>query len=575
MSVLKGTTKSDTMVGTGKDDMIFGESGKDTISGGAGSDMIFGGGGNDKLAGETGDDTIFGGSNSGGKVDMDKLVISENVTAKVTFLGESAGFQNALGAYKIAADGTISGVDILFANASLKGSGGDLVSGQSAVKLDMAAGDRLGFFVVPNGFAQKNMAKLLADEGGSFKFVNKDGSPGNVNGGGEMYLVHVSPKGTETMITSEYGKSVFHSINGAAGGLNADKFVHVTGEVDVASGSIKIGFEDLWSGGDKDFDDSVFRVDIGVTNAALLARPSNGVSKSTDDDVIVGGEGNDRLFGMSGHDHIDGGAGNDKLWGNSGNDTLLGGEGNDELRGGSGDDVLDGGAGDDLLEGNSGNDVLVGGAGNDTMLGGSGDDKISDGDGDDSVDGGSGNDYVLAGEGNDVYDGKSGFDTLDFSDAKGGMTIDMSKGTAVGMGKDSFRGFEKVVGSSHDDEIKGDKRDSAIDGGDGDDTIRGMGGADILTGGDGSDTFVWQAKDVVDPATGKHLGVDLITDLEKGDVIDLHHMLKGQSFDDAVKISDGKDGATIAVKIGDAYVDVVTVAGWSADDLSHSGSILA
>ncbi|MFN3867935.1 MAG: hypothetical protein ACK4MF_02585, partial [Hyphomicrobiaceae bacterium] len=242
--------------------------------------------------------------------------------------------------------------------------------------------------------------------------------------------------------------------------------------------------------------------------------------------------------------------------------------------GGSGDYVLDGGDGNDLLDGNSGNDVLFGCAGNDKLFGGSGNDKISDGDGDDFVDGGSGDDYVRAGEGNDVYDGKSGFDTLDFSDAKGGMSIDMSKGTAFGMGKDTFRGFEKVVGSSHDDDIKGDKRANVIFGGDGDDTIRGMGGADILSGGAGKDTFVWLAKDVVDPATGKHLGVDLITDLEKGDVIDLHHMLKGQSFDDAVKISDGKDGATIAVKIGDAYVDVVTVAGWTADDLSHSGSIL-
>lgn len=575
MSVIKGTTKADKMVGSEKDDMMFGESGRDSISGGNGSDTIFGGGGNDKLAGESGDDTIFGGSNSGGKIDMDKLVISESVTAKVTFLGESAGFQNALGAYKIAPDGTITGVDILFANASLKGSGGDLVAGKSAVDLDIAAGDRLGFFVVPNGFAQKNMAKLLADEGGSFKFINKDGSPGNINNGGEVFLVHVSPKGTETIITSEYGKSVFHSLNGAAGGLNADKFVHVTGEVDVASGSIKIGFEDLWKGGDKDFDDSVFRVDIGVTNAALLGRPSSGVSKSTDDDVIVGGTGNDRLFGMAGNDHIEGGEGNDKLWGNSGNDTLLGGEGHDELRGGSGDDALDGGEGDDLLEGNSGNDVLVGGAGNDKMLGGSGNDKISDGEGDDFVDGGSGDDYVLAGEGNDVYEGKSGFDTLDFSDAKVGMTIDMSKGTAVGMGKDSFRGIEKVVGSSNDDTIKGDKRDNVIDGGDGDDVIRGLGGADILTGGAGSDTFVWHAKDVLDPESGKHLGVDLITDLEKGDVIDLQQMLKGQAFDDAVKIYDGKNGATISVKIGDAYVDVVTVAGWTADDLSHSGSILA
>ena len=48
----------------------------------------------------------------------------------VTFEGETAGYQNAIGMYKIAADGTISDVKILFANGSVTGSGGDLKAGR-------------------------------------------------------------------------------------------------------------------------------------------------------------------------------------------------------------------------------------------------------------------------------------------------------------------------------------------------------------------------------------------------------------------------------------------------------------
>lgn len=77
------------------------------------------------------------------------------------------------------------------------------------------------------------------------------------------------------------------------------------------------------------------------------------------DDVLTGGNGNDRVYGASGNDVLSGGAGNDKLKGASGHDTLLGGSGGDDLKGGSGNDRLNGGAGSDRVRGGSGNDVLV------------------------------------------------------------------------------------------------------------------------------------------------------------------------------------------------------------------------
>jgi Ca2+-binding RTX toxin-like protein len=218
------------------------------------------------------------------------------------------------------------------------------------------------------------------------------------------------------------------------------------------------------------------------------------------------------------------------MWGNSGNDAMSGGAGNDKLSGGKGDDVLDGGDGDDVVEGNSGDDVLIDSAGNDAYVGG------------------------------------AGFDTLDFSMAKAGVKIDMSKGTATGNGSDTFKSVERVVGSAFADDIKGSSREDVIAGGAGDDTIRGMAGADKLSGGAGKDAFVWLAKDL-----GK--GVDHITDFAVGDRIDLSEIVKGQAG--AVRLTDGAAGVTVSVNVGGSFVDVVTLDDYHATDLVAQGLILS
>ena len=282
-------------------------------------------------------------------------------------------------------------------------------------------------------------------------------------------------------------------------------------------------------------------VDLSVT---ATSTESNGTTASTTQTLHIG-------VAVAG-DLMNGGEGNDQLIGSAGADTLLGGKG---------DDVLFGGDGNDALDGNSGNDVLHDGAGNDTVKGSSGDDLL------------------MAGAGDDVYIGGSGFDTLDFSGAKGGMTVDISKKSAIGLGNDTFSGMEKFVGSSFDDVFKGSSRVDHIDGGDGNDVIRGLGGADVLTGGAGDDTFQFFGKDIT--SGGKHLGLDVITDFSAGDRLDLHDMLKKFAPGDAgnhVRVTDGKHGSTVSVDMGGKFVDVVLledVHHTSAADLLASGAILA
>jgi Ca2+-binding RTX toxin-like protein len=562
---------------------IFGGGRSETLVGTDGNDQMFGSGGSDTLLGGAGDDLMFGDASRGGTADTAKLRIAEDVTAKVTFQGETADYKSALGVYKIAADGTIYDVQILWANASLKGSGGDLAAGKSALKLDLQAGDQLGFFIVPDAYSQSNMAKLLDSTSGSWKFVDAKGKPGNVDGGTELKLVHVDAKGKATDIKSTYGTSVFHSVDDGSKGLNADKIGHAQVTVDTASGMLKVAFEDQKGGGDRDFDDSIFSVEIGVTNAALLPKVST-KAVSERHDYLVGGAGDDTMFGMADNDTLLGGDGNDKLWGNSGDDHLDGGAGDDQLFGGAGNDVLRGGDGNDVLHGNSGDDALFGGAGNDHLMGDSGNDTLAGGAGFDTLEGGSGDDWFFAEADGDTILGGSGFDTVDFSLASGGITLDLSKHTAVltdgdGTAVDTMSGIESVIGSTFDDYLKGSKNVDHLNGGDGNDVLRGLGGADVLTGGAGKDTFQWLAKDVVD-ADGKHLGVDTVTDFSKEDVLDFSKMFKSGSYasvDEIVKVVDDGASSHVFASLDGAWQEVVVlegVTGLSASVMADHGMLL-
>jgi Ca2+-binding RTX toxin-like protein len=276
---------------------------------------------------------------------------------------------------------------------------------------------------------------------------------------------------------------------------------------------------------------------IGVT---ATATESNGMTATTTSAIEVQmSPDNNIVFGGTGNDIIHGGLGNDTIYGNSGNDTIFGNGGDDTIYGGSGNDTLSGGVGNNVLFGNSGDDTFIADGGNDTI------------------------------------NGNSGYDTLTFANATGGMTVDISKKTAVGMGSDTFSGIEKFIGSNFADTFKGSSANDTIETGAGNDWLRGLGGDDILTGGSGADTFFWEKTDV-----GKNLGVDHITDFGVGDVLDFKKLVTvtlTNSLSSMVKVTDSAAGATISAKIGATFVDVATldgVHGKTATDLFHDGQLL-
>ncbi|MBM3965508.1 MAG: DUF4114 domain-containing protein, partial [Planctomycetes bacterium] len=55
---------------------------------------------------------------------------------------------------------------------------------------------------------------------------------------------------------------------------NCDKFQHVVAFVMPDSPFILVGFEDLIGGGDRDYNDALFVVDVGIENATNLINES-------------------------------------------------------------------------------------------------------------------------------------------------------------------------------------------------------------------------------------------------------------------------------------------------------------
>ena len=140
----------------------------------------------------------------------------------------------------------------------------------------------------------------------------------------------------------------------------------------------------------------------------------------------------------------------------------------------AGDDVLTGNGYDDYLRGLAGNDKLIGNDGNDMLFGDEGDD------------------ILRGGTGADLLDGGAGTDTAVYAGAAAGVTVDLrnsarNDGAAAG---DRLVSIENVLGTDHDDTLKGTDTANRLIGGKGNDLLSGRGGNDRLNGGDGDDRLI-------------------------------------------------------------------------------------
>ncbi len=459
---IHGGLGDDEINGQGGDDVLSGDDGNDLIDGGAGSDLIDGGAGNDTITGDsgpsssggTGEITIPQGENG-----LYDVVGRDSITLTMDFLGGEASFHNSFGFYLADASGTPLSGEIVKADVKTSdaGEGVDVLTFTlNAAQLGGAA--QLGLFLIPDG---GNQNPGLAD-GTAVTFAD--------NGHGELQAL---VDGTPVAAAGGHGPVFFSDAS-----LNGDGVDHETDSA-LAGNS---NWEDLENGGDNDFDDVNWQVDVTTTE----------VCETTHDDTINGGEG---------HDDISGNQGDDSLTGDLGCDTLSGGDGDDVLAGNAGADVMDGGDGIDMADysaaqgtvlvslndgiaekdGNGWIDSLAnienlnGSAHNDSLLGDDGANVILGGDGDDTIDGFGGA---------DTMDGGAGNNTVSFQSAQGGVLIALQNDLAQDAnGLDiSLTGFNSAIGSDFDDRITGNDGENTLIGGGGNDDIRGNDGADLMFG---------------------------------------------------------------------------------------------
>jgi len=109
----------------------------------------------------------------------------------------------------------------------------------------------------------------------------------------------------------------------------------------------------------------------GIPNAKLLGVANLDLMGSDAGNRLIGNSGRNKLVGGEGDNVLKGGEGRDQTWhvknGVSNADILIGGGGDDRLYGQSSSDTLQGGAGDDYLFGRGGRDTFIFDSGSDIV----------------------------------------------------------------------------------------------------------------------------------------------------------------------------------------------------------------
>ncbi|MBW6396966.1 DUF4114 domain-containing protein [Roseomonas sp. HJA6] len=150
----------------------------------------------------------------------------------VTLDGAVTGYRNTIGSYRIAPDGTISDVSILFGNAS-----DDAMAGSTSFLGTPLAGESIAFFLIQDG----DRAYGALPDDLSFRWADDDTG----------WVLHSASAGDLA------DAAIFHSI----AAFNPDAATHVLSGLAPGSDGLWIGFEDEVSGAsDNDFQDVVLTI---------------------------------------------------------------------------------------------------------------------------------------------------------------------------------------------------------------------------------------------------------------------------------------------------------------------------
>lgn len=448
----------DIISGGGGNDIIYGLDGNDKLYGDEGNDILFGGDGNDYLVGGTGDDMLFGGSGydmlyggegndwlysgpSGAGQGAEMYGGSGNDTFIVGWAPETQYTEDSKPTWD-------TGLEFLFGLGSLF---------VPKLKVAMTAVNLIK--TISDAFSTSEGSESLGTPGHSITKI-KDFNPLE-----DKILIPVSDINNINVYLSDDGNpNVVMTIKNASG--------QVIAEISFARA------EDIFGPGTTYLNSDVLNIFVEQLKASAMLIGRDGAFYGLDnrhplnlshEDLKELGANNFLLLGAYGNQEFAGSAGADTVFGTN-YDDIISGYQIDPRGGGS---VEHFNPANDVLFGFDGNDLFFGGAGNNTLYGGEGDDTAS---------------YQYANRGIVVDMSKT------FTDANGtyyevlnGHMYRLNKnGEMVEViGYDKNYSIENIVGSAHDDIIRGDDGDNIIVSGDGNDTLAGRGGADtfILNGG--------------------------------------------------------------------------------------------
>jgi hypothetical protein len=170
----------------------------------------------------------------------------EGSTITITYDSSSAAYNNSFGYYIKNAQGQPTTGVIIWSGVQTT------VTNPTFTLTDVNPAD-IGFFIIPNGENSNNAAPITDGEKVDFKEVN-----------GVWEAVSAS---NSSDVIQGTGANVYFDNSS----LNADKFDHV--ETSTSNNVTTLSWEDLYDGGDKDFNDVV--VSVSVSKSICDNKPSN------------------------------------------------------------------------------------------------------------------------------------------------------------------------------------------------------------------------------------------------------------------------------------------------------------
>lgn len=325
VETIYGTAYADTITGNASNNELHGADGNDTLIGGDGDDILYGGNSDSVLiqAHDFVDNFLFPELREGVNIQNltppgtpalgivnNNLDFNYDATATLTFRKGFAGYDNTLGVYRIDESGHMEAASILWNN--VKTAGRD-ISHTIDLPFGTDGGD-IGFFIIANGNNRNNFTGLNTGEEGNIKFIYDLGGANQreatIYDNGAMVKMVYDDGVTIRTLTGDH----YHTTDrGSITLINSDGASHIVSGEGTGNGeTLRIGFEDLRNLGDADYEDVLF--DLTVSTHA----PTTFIG-----DILIGGAGNDTLYGGDGTDIMVVGQGLDHIYGQNGIDLIV------------------------------------------------------------------------------------------------------------------------------------------------------------------------------------------------------------------------------------------------------------